>query len=101
MGDAQFEVQGTIIGAQKARLAKKSEYFKTMFSSGLRETQDAATTPIVIPDVMCENFAKILTYIYSSQIEVPEFDSEVFRNLYTASVKYLVGRRFAIFLLID
>ena len=63
LSDVQFVIEGQVIYANKSILAIRSEYFKMMFMSGLKEGQDCQQ--IVIKDIHYDTFMNILQYIYT------------------------------------
>ncbi len=84
MSDIQFLVEGKTIYASKLHLAARSDHFKAMLNSGMKESTAAsssssslstiggssgAVTPIEVLDVTYEVFEKVIEYIYTDSIE--------------------------------
>jgi len=67
--DISFDVEGTIIPAHKLILRVRTEYFNSMFSSGLRESQQKI---IRIYDCTPQVFIDILKFIYTDSCSISE-----------------------------
>jgi len=67
--DISFDVEGTIIPAHKLILRVRTEYFNSMFASGLRESQQKI---IRIYDCTPQVFIDILKFIYIDSCSISE-----------------------------
>eukprot|EP01016_Furgasonia_blochmanni_P003095 TRINITY_DN1120_c0_g1_i20.p1 TRINITY_DN1120_c0_g1~~TRINITY_DN1120_c0_g1_i20.p1 ORF type:complete len:183 (-),score=40.75 TRINITY_DN1120_c0_g1_i20:369-917(-) len=65
--DVTFVVQNEPIRAHKAILCARSEHFRGMFSSHLKESQ---SNQVIIPDCSPKVFKQILKYLYTDQVEI-------------------------------
>ncbi|CAN8064190.1 unnamed protein product [Agarophyton chilense] len=65
--DVKFVVEGKTIPAHKCILYARSEYFRSMFDSSMRET---SASDIPIPDVSYEVFHGVLDYLYSGEVRI-------------------------------
>ncbi|KAI5716250.1 hypothetical protein M8J76_003465 [Diaphorina citri] len=65
--DAQFEVDGRIIRAHKIILASRSQYFRAMFTSQMKESFECV---IKLSNVSYDIFSSIIDFLYTGQIEV-------------------------------
>eukprot|EP00698_Gefionella_okellyi_P003901 TRINITY_DN13614_c0_g1_i1.p1 TRINITY_DN13614_c0_g1~~TRINITY_DN13614_c0_g1_i1.p1 ORF type:complete len:489 (-),score=78.90 TRINITY_DN13614_c0_g1_i1:38-1504(-) len=65
--DVTFIVQGKPIYAHKVLLCARSEYFKSMFTVGMREARSAE---VVIPDTRYETFLSLIEFLYTDKDEV-------------------------------
>jgi hypothetical protein len=84
MSDITFLVEEQKVYGHKALLGLRSEYFKTLFSSGMR---DSSASEIFIPNVKYETFLEVLRYVYTGQVTVT---SETAIGLLEASNFYKV-----------
>ncbi|KAI0563855.1 BTB/POZ domain containing protein [Gracilaria domingensis] len=67
--DVKFEVEGKTIHAHKCILYARSEYFRSMFDSSMRET---SASDIPIPDVSYDVFHGVLEYLYSGEVRISD-----------------------------
>lgn len=65
--DAQFEVDGRIVRAHKIILASRSQYFRAMFTSQMKESFECV---IKLNNVSYDIFSSIIDFLYTGQIEV-------------------------------
>jgi len=66
--DATLCVDGRTFYAHKTILASCSPYFKAMFSSKMKESNE--TKPIILNDIEGQNMEELLKYIYTGEIEL-------------------------------
>lgn len=67
--DVTFAVEGELIPAHKAILCGRSEHFRAMFTSGMRESQAEV---IEVHDITLPAFNALLNYLYSGVVEITE-----------------------------
>lgn len=67
--DVTFAVEGELIPAHKAILCGRSEHFRAMFTSGMRESQAEV---IDVHDITLPAFNALLNYLYSGVVEITE-----------------------------
>ncbi|PXF42157.1 hypothetical protein BWQ96_08135 [Gracilariopsis chorda] len=65
--DVKFVVEGKTIHAHRCILYARSEYFRSMFESSMRET---SATDIPIPDVSYDVFLGVMEYLYSGDVRI-------------------------------
>lgn len=65
--DVRFIVEGRAIHAHRCILYARSEYFRNMFDSRMRETSEK---DIPIPDVAYDVFLAVLEYLYSGTVRM-------------------------------
>uniref|UniRef100_A0A8D9BB85 Kelch-like protein diablo n=2 Tax=Cacopsylla melanoneura TaxID=428564 RepID=A0A8D9BB85_9HEMI len=65
--DAQFEVDGQIVRAHKIILASRSQYFRAMFTSQMKESYECV---IKLNNVSFDIFSSIIDFLYTGRIEV-------------------------------
>lgn len=70
LNDSEFSDVTFVIGESRIRghkciLATRSAFFRNMFTSGMRETEDSV---ISVQDISLTTFQKLLEFIYSDQI---------------------------------
>ena len=81
--DITFVVNGEDIPAHRVILAKRSEYFRNMFSSGMKETyQDR----VDINGVPADTFKNVLSFLYTDKVNV-KLDSSIL-SLFEAANMY-------------
>lgn len=71
--DAQFEVDGRIVRAHKIVLASRSQYFRAMFTSQMKESFECV---IKISNVSYKIFSSIIDFLYTGQIELTNHNIE-------------------------
>lgn len=80
--DVSFSVEGQVVYAHKFILFARSEYFRSMFTGGYRESTDACIT---IPSVTHSVFLSVLGYLYTGKLDIaPEMAVDILAvaNLY-------------------
>ncbi|KAJ1557985.1 Leucine-zipper-like transcriptional regulator 1 [Nowakowskiella sp. JEL0078] len=87
ISDVQFKVDGKIIYAQKSVLSAVSDYFLTMFNSGLQESM--TPTIIDIPDFPYSAFHNLLLFLYTHELDTPSSLADM-GYLYVIADKYEV-----------
>jgi hypothetical protein len=65
--DVSFSVGGKTIPAHKNILVARSEYFRAMFTSGMKENAEAV---IPLPNTDLEIFTSVLQFLYTGQVDV-------------------------------
>jgi hypothetical protein len=70
--DVTFVVNNERIPAHRTILAARSTYFRTMFSSGMKEAQEG--NDIIVQDTSPEAFRAMLLYLYTDELA---FDDSV------------------------
>eukprot|EP01118_Nematostelium_gracile_P005473 TRINITY_DN1733_c0_g1_i3.p1 TRINITY_DN1733_c0_g1~~TRINITY_DN1733_c0_g1_i3.p1 ORF type:complete len:693 (+),score=162.87 TRINITY_DN1733_c0_g1_i3:223-2301(+) len=85
--DVAFEVDEQRLEAHKIVLSLRCDYFKSMFSSGLKEAQMEL---IQLADVSAGVFRSVLEYLYTDDIE--EIDGESAIELLTTAHTYRIKR---------
>ena len=70
--DVTFVVNNERIPAHRTILAARSTYFRTMFSSGMKEAQDG--NDIIVQDTSPAAFRAMLLYLYTDELA---FDDSV------------------------
>ena len=82
--DVTFDVSGTCITAHRAVLGARSEYFRTMLTSGFKEQQDGK---ISIADTTPGAFRTLLRYLYTDELKFA--DEEVLNVMRLAHMMQL------------
>ena len=82
--DVRFDVSGTSITAHRAVLCARSEYFRTMLTSGFKEQQDGK---IFIEDTTPGAFRALLRYLYTDELRFA--DAEVLNVMRLAHMMQL------------
>ena len=85
---ATFLIEGKRIRVSKTILCLRSEYFKTMFQSGLAESQ-AAASPISVSDAAYEAFYALVAFIVTGRFEIKKC-SKYLLEVLMSSDRYLV-----------
>jgi len=67
LSDVKFLVEGKPLYGHKAILASRSEYFSSLYNSGMRE---ASSSEMVISNYSYEAFLELLRFIYTDQCQV-------------------------------
>lgn len=70
--DVTFVLEGKPIYAHRALLAARSEHFRAMFSSGMKESRDG---DVSLPGVQYSTFLALLEYVYTDHAEVEPVDA--------------------------
>lgn len=70
--DALICVDGKTFNAHRTVLAASSPYFKALFSSDIGGEAKAESKPVVINDIDQEDMTKLLTYVYTGEIDLSE-----------------------------
>jgi len=65
--DVAFDVGGTIIDAHKNILVARSDYFRAMFTGGMKEKNEKVIT---IPHVEANLFREMLEFLYTGKITI-------------------------------
>jgi hypothetical protein len=65
--DVTFSVAGVDIPAHRSILMARSEYFKTMFESGMSESTATSTTALAVHETTPEAFTSLLLYLYTGE----------------------------------
>jgi len=71
LSDVKFIVEGQEIYAHKVILAARSQHFKGMFFSGMKESSEKI---IPLPDMQYKPFMDVLNYIYSGNVNILNAD---------------------------
>lgn len=87
MSDIVFVVEGQRIYAHKFILQVRSQHFKAMLTSGLRESRDSE---IPLPDTNLKAFLGCLRFIYTGYVPIPDADAAV--ELIEEADKLQLGR---------
>lgn len=87
--DIEFIVEGESVFAWKGILCARSEFFRAMFLSSLKES---SVDKIRITDVPHIVFLKILHYIYTDDLDVSSIDVEEAIQLLSISDRYILKR---------
>lgn len=87
--DVEFNVEGKPIYAWKGILCARSEFFRAMFCSSLKES---STTKIIINDVSYSVFLKIIQYIYTDRLYTNTLNLDEAIRLLSVSDRYILGR---------
>lgn len=85
--DVVFSVEGKLVHAHKAILVVRSDFFRAMLLSGMRE---ATGEPIVVRDISYPVFLKVMEFIYTDCIR--QTDLEVGIHLMIASEQFMLDR---------
>mmetsp|Transcript_86146 Transcript_86146/g.241096 ORF Transcript_86146/g.241096 Transcript_86146/m.241096 type:complete len:295 (+) Transcript_86146:2-886(+) len=86
--DVTFLVDNQPVYANRAHLAARSDHFRALFYSGMRES--GADEQITLPDISHSVFLLLLEYIYTDQ--VGEISSELAVHLLIAAERFLLDR---------
>lgn len=65
--DVTFKIGDSLINAHRNVLVSRSEYFRAMFTGGMRENNEKVVS---IPDVDSTTFREILEFLYTGKIEI-------------------------------
>ena len=84
-GDVIIRVQEEEFRCHMVVLTARSTYFRSLFQSGLNESQ---TKTVHIPDISSENFRKVLKFLYCGQL--PEDLAHIALDLIPFADKYLL-----------
>lgn len=84
--DVVFVVEGHYLYAHRAILAARSEHFRNMFASGMRESKEKQ---INIPEIRFNVFKALLEFLYTNQADV---DGELAIQLYSCADLYRIER---------
>lgn len=84
--DVKFIVEGQAIHAHRAILSARSEHFRAMFTSGMRESHEK---DILLEHIRIPVFLALLEYIYIDNIRV---SPEIAIELYAAADLYTLNR---------
>jgi len=87
--DVQFSVEGRIVHAHKAILMVRSEFFRAMLLSGMKETTDGGG-PIELPNISYAVFMKVLEFLYTDCIRQTNLDLGI--HLMMASEQFMLDR---------
>lgn len=99
MSDVTFLVEGKEVHCNKAILAVRSEYFRVMLFSGMRESQPAGggkesggkePAPIEISEVSHPVFLKVLEFLYTDTVR--DISLEIGIHLLIASECFMLDR---------
>lgn len=85
--DVTFSVEGKLVYAHKALLMVRSEFFRAMLSSGMRE---ATGDPIAVQDISYAVFLKVLEFIYTDCIQNTNLELGI--QLMIASEQFMLDR---------
>jgi len=72
--DVTLKVEGQALSAHRVILAAKSDYFRTLFASGLKESQEKE---VELKETPIEAFRLLLRFIYTGQMSLVEQELEV------------------------
>jgi len=86
LSDIIFVIDGKEIFAHKYILQVRSEHFKVMFSSGLRESR---SNKITVTEFSCEIFSEVIRFIYTDTCNI---NSDNIPDLLAASNFYQLDR---------
>lgn len=89
--DVVFLVEEQKIYATKAHLSVRSEHFRALFFSGMRESSVEGLQPIPLHDISAPVFLTLLEYIYTDKI-AEHITSDLAVPLLIAAEKYLLDR---------
>jgi hypothetical protein len=84
--DVRFIVEGRAISAHRAILACRSEHFKAMFTSGMRESRESEIT---LSHIRVPVFMALLEYIYVDSVNVA---ADMAIELFAAADLYTLDR---------
>ncbi|EQC36786.1 hypothetical protein SDRG_05620 [Saprolegnia diclina VS20] len=85
--DVVFLVDGRRVHAHRAILAARSDHFKAMFSSGMREARELE---VHVETIRAAVFLLLLEYMYNDTVDVPT--PELAIELYAAADMYTLDR---------
>ncbi|CAG8702219.1 12379_t:CDS:2, partial [Dentiscutata heterogama] len=90
-GDVKITVQGQTIFASSSILARRSEYFQSMFNGSWSESIACRQYrySIDIPDFDYQTTLQMLIYLYTDQVDINNCPNVW--NLYTIANKYLIS----------
>eukprot|EP00922_Rhytidocystis_sp_ex-Travisia-forbesii_P071339 GHVS01106471.1.p1 GENE.GHVS01106471.1~~GHVS01106471.1.p1 ORF type:complete len:362 (+),score=46.98 GHVS01106471.1:2-1087(+) len=91
LADVSFLVEGQTVYATRALLAARSEHFRALFYSGMKEACQSADTPVAIEGVSHEVFLAILEYLYTDTLPVG-IKSHTAVQLLIAAQRFLLDR---------
>ena len=86
--DVTFIINDTRIKGHKCILASRSNFFKNMFTVGMRESEESI---ISVQDISLPTFMKLLEFIYSDQLNDIESAEQAIEVLVAAN-KYGLDR---------
>ena len=84
----EFNIEKTVLRADQEVLSQRSEYFRTMFGSGMREEEEGV---VIVDGVGVEAFSRILLWIHTSRVNLPDIDSELYQELFSIADRYMVS----------
>lgn len=87
--DIEFEVEGESVYAWKGILCARSEFFRAMFHSSLKES---SINKITINDVSHSVFLKIVHYIYTDYLDVSSLQLDEAIRVLSVSDRYILKR---------
>lgn len=88
LSDVRFVAEGNEIHAHRLILTTRSEYFRTMFLSGMREGTSKA--PIEISEVSHATFLKVLEYLHTDKVKCKSLEES--KDLLAASNMFRLDR---------
>lgn len=92
LSDVKFLVDGKTIYANKCILSCRSEYFRTMFTTGLQESLSQHSEQLIlVKDVAFDTFYDVLKYIYTDSIDAG-ISTERLQSILTLADLYFIDR---------
>jgi len=83
--DVTLRVEGLALPAHKVILTARSDYFRALFASGMKECR---SKEVEIKDASSDAFRELLRYVYTGQIKLAEQSLDLVFDLFGLAHKY-------------
>ncbi|RUP48387.1 hypothetical protein BC936DRAFT_144639 [Jimgerdemannia flammicorona] len=91
--DVRFNVNGQLIGANKEILASRSDYFRSMFTCGLKESQEDPEGVVVhVPNTSEPAFKAMLWFLYTGLLNLESFPGANERDVFHLADMYQLDK---------
>jgi hypothetical protein len=93
LSDVRFRVDGKEVHAHKAILTARSDYFRAMFTGGMKESKDSV---IEVPNISHAVFVKVLEFLYTDKVDEESISLSAGQELLVAAEMHHMKRLKAI-----